>query len=276
MRRGSVGPLIRDRRDRARRSQMDLALDVGVSSRHLSFVELGKSRPSPELLVLIADRLDIPLRERNEWLLAAGYAPRYPETPLDGRTLGHVRRSLQGLLDAHEPFPAVVIDRRWTVQLTNEAAIRLADGIPDHARGVPSNIFHISLHPDGFARRTRNFAEWSGYLLRQLDRAVTRTRDPELITLADEIATWPDIPARDEWSHLSPADEPQLVVPWRLQSGQEELSMFTTMSTFGTPVDVTLSELTIELFFASDEATESALRRRARSTENDAIAGSPT
>jgi transcriptional regulator with XRE-family HTH domain len=240
---------------------MDLALDAGVSPRHLSFVELGKSRPSPELVVLLADRLDVPLRERNEWLLAAGYAPRYTETPLDGPALARVRRSLQALLDAHEPFPAVVIDRRWTVQLTNHAAIRLAEGISDHARGVPSNIFRISLHPDGFAPRTVNFAEWSGYLLRQLELAVSRTRDPELVTLAAEVETWPGIPPRDTWRHPLPADEPDVVVPWRLRHGDGELSMFTTMSTFGTPVDVTLSELTLELFFAADDATEAALRR---------------
>jgi len=146
MSRSAVGPLIRERRDEARRSQMDLALDVGVSPRHLSFVELGKSKPSPELVVLIADRLDVPLRERNDWLLAAGYAPRYSETPLDGVDNIQVRRSLQLLLAAHDPFPAVVIDRRWTVQLTNRAAIQLADGIADEARGVPSNIFGQERH----------------------------------------------------------------------------------------------------------------------------------
>ena len=145
MSRSAVGPLIRERRDEARRSQMDLALDVGVSPRHLSFVELGKSKPSPELVVLIADRLDVPLRERNDWLLAAGYAPRYSETPLDGVDNIQVRRSLQLLLAAHDPFPAVVIDRRWTVQLTNRAAIQLADGIADEARGVPSNIVRIDV-----------------------------------------------------------------------------------------------------------------------------------
>ncbi len=260
--RSAVGPLIRERRDRARRSQMDLAFDVGVSPRHLSFVELGKSRPSPELVVLIAQHLDVPLRERNDWLLAAGHASRYGEARLDGPALAQVRRSLQALLDAHEPFPAVVIDRGWTVQLTNRAAIRLADGIPGDVRGVPTNIFRVSLHPDGFAGRTRNFAEWSAYLLRQLDTAVARTRAPELVALADEVAAWPHIPPREVWGRPAAVPAADVVVPWRVESQGEELSLFTTMSTFGT-ADVTLDELSIELFFAADETTEAALHRSA-------------
>jgi transcriptional regulator with XRE-family HTH domain len=261
MRGSTVGPLIRERRHHSRRSQMDLALDIGISPRHLSFVELGKSRPSTELLMLLAERLDLPLRQRNDWLLAAGYAPRYTETPLEGPVMERVKRSLQNLLDAHDPFPGLVIDRSWTVQLTNQAAIRLAEGIPDAVRGVPSNIFRVSLHPDGFARRTRNFPEWSAYLLRQLDLVVTRTRDSGLEQLVAEVVSWPNIPDRETWSHLAAYDEPALVVPWKLQLGDEELSMFTTMSTFGTPLDVTLSELTIELFFPADEATDATLRR---------------
>jgi transcriptional regulator with XRE-family HTH domain len=260
MRQRNVGTLIQERRALTRRSQLDLASDVGVSPRHLSFVELGKARPSPELLLRIADHLEVAPREQNDWLLAAGFAPRYPETSLEAEDMVSVRRSLQSLLDAHDPFPAVVIDRRWTVQLTNRAAIRLADGIPDHARGVPSNIFRISLHPDGFAARTRNFEEWSSYLLRQLDLAVTRTGDPELEALAAEAETWPRIPSRSTWSRLTLPDRPRPVIPWQLVVDGQEMSMFTTMSTFGTPIDLTLSELTIELFFAADQETEIAFR----------------
>jgi transcriptional regulator with XRE-family HTH domain len=259
--RSGAGTLIRDGRLRARRSQLDLALDVGVSPRHLSFVELGKAKPSPELILVLAERLDVPLRERNDWLLAAGYAPRFPETPLDGPAMEHVRATLQGLLDAHEPYPAVVIDRRWTVQLTNAAAIRLAEGIAPEARGVPSNIFRISLHADGFARRTRNLAEWSGYLLRQLDRAIVRTGDPELVALGEEIAGWPHVPPRPSWREPPPGGRPELVVPWQLAHRGEELSLFTTMSTFGTAVDITLAELSIELFLPADPPTAKALRR---------------
>jgi len=257
--------MIRNRRVGARRSQLDVALDVGVSARHLSFVELGKSRPSPELIVLIAERLGVPPREANDWLLAAGFAPHFPERGLDAPAMAQVRRSLQQLLDAHDPLPALVLDRRWTVQLTNQAAIRLAHGISgDESRGDPTNLFRISLHPDGFGSRTHNFSAWSAYLLRQLDLAVSRTRDPELDALAHEIATWPNIPTRNLWARPAPPDESDIVVPWQLEHRGELLSMFTTMSTFGTPVDITLSELTIELFFAADDATEQAFREHHR------------
>lgn len=260
----TVGDLIRRRRGLARRSQMDLAHEIGISPRHLSFVELGESKPSAAVLMAIARHLELPLRERNDWLLAAGYAPRYPETPLGDPQLIGVRTSLQTLLDAHDPFPGAAIDRQWNVRLTNEAGRRLISGIPEAIRGVPTNIFRTALHPDGLARRTRNFSPWSAHLLRRLDRAVVRTQDPALAALADEIATWPAIPDRGSWSRLSPdgADDP--VLSWRVEVGGEELSLFTMMSTFGTPVDVTVSALSVELFFPADEATATALRRHAK------------
>jgi hypothetical protein len=203
------------------------------------------------------------LREANDWLVAAGHAPRYAETPLEGEALARVRRSLQALLDAHDPFPGVVVDRTWTVQLSNRAGNRLADGIPPAARHVPSNVFRISLHPEGFAARTRNFEEWSGCILRQLDTAVRRTNDPMLVDLAREVETWPRIPPRRTWGGPPSADNRDPVIPWHLELDGEELFLFTTISAFGTPLDVTLSELAIELFFPADEATEAILRRRA-------------
>ena len=259
-----AGPLIREGRQRARLSQMDLANIVGVSQRHLGFVELGRSRPSPELVLLLAHHLEVPLRERNQWLVAAGYAPRYAETPLEGEALARVRRSLQALLDAHDPFPGVVVDRTWTVQLANNAANRLADGIPPDALHRPSNIFRISLHPEGFARTTRNFDQWSSCLLRQFDTALRRTNDPKLVALAKEAETWPNIPPRSTWAGPPSADHRDPVVPWQLELDGEECFLFTTMSTFGTPLDVTLDELAIELFFPADAQTESLLRRRAQ------------
>jgi transcriptional regulator with XRE-family HTH domain len=263
--RAGVGPLIRERRVSARRSQLALALDVGVSARHLSFVELGKARPSPELVILIADRLGVPAREQNDWLVAAGYAPRHTETPLDAEALRTVRRSLQLFLDAHEPFPAVAVDRWWTVQLWNDAAVWLGEGIPLEARGDPSNIFRISLHPDGFARRTRNFGQWSAYLLRQLDLIVRRTRSPEAEALANEIAEFPGIAPRDRWSRWTPQDTDP-IVPWLVEHSGAELSLFTVMATFGTPVDLTLTEMTVELFLPADEATLAFLSARRRAT----------
>ena len=173
-----VGPLIRERRANARRSQLDLALDVGVSARHLSFVELA--RPAqPELITLIADRLGVPAREQNDWLIAAGHAPAPCRDAARRSGDGDRAPLAAGVLDAHEPYPAVAIDRCWTVQLWNEASAWLGEGISAEARGDPTNIFRISLHPDGFARRTRNFDQWSAYLLRQLDLIVRRTRSAE-------------------------------------------------------------------------------------------------
>jgi transcriptional regulator with XRE-family HTH domain len=260
----NVGHLIRRQRGLARRSQMDLAHEIGISPRHLSFVELGKSKPSRGLLMTIAQHLDLPLRERNDWLLAAGYAPRYPETPLTGPKLSRVRASLQALLHTHDPFPGIAIDQQWNVQLSNHAARRLVSGIPEEARGVPTNIFRAALHPAGLAGRTRNFPQWSAYLLRRLDRAVVRIQDTRLAALADEIATWPTIPERGTWSHLASDETDDPVLSWQLELGGEELSMFSILSTFGTPMDVTLSDLSIELFFPADEQTETILRRHAQ------------
>jgi transcriptional regulator with XRE-family HTH domain len=261
--RPTVGPLIRERRVATRRSQLQLALDVGMSARHLGFVELGRSTPSPELLLAIAECLDVPLRERNRWLISAGHAPRYPESPLTGPALARIRESLQGLLDAHDPFPGVVVDRCWNVRLSNAAASRLVEGIPDDARGVPTNLFRVALHPAGLAGRTRNFASWSAHLLRQLHRLALG--NGEMAALAAEIATWPAIPARSTWGQLEPHVEPDPVLTWQVQIGGQVYSLYSVMSTFGTPADITLSELTIELFFPADQATRGQLHASAAS-----------
>jgi transcriptional regulator with XRE-family HTH domain len=262
MTRPGVGQLIRQRRDEARRSQLDLALAVGVSARHLGFVELGRSRPSPGLLLAIARSLEVPLRERNEWLLAAGYAPHYPENPLAGPGLARIRDSLRGLLDAHDPFPGVVVNRQWDVQLSNNAARRLIAPIPADVRGVPTNIFRVMLHPAGLAACTANFASWSGCLLRQLH--LLSLSDHQAAALADEIAGWPQVPPRPTWGRIAPDEERQPVMTWQVQLGGQDLSMYTMMSSFGTPTDITVSELSIELFFPADQATEDQLIRQAK------------
>ncbi len=256
----TIGSLIRERRAQAKYSQMHLALDVGVSARHLGFVELGRAAPSAQLLIRLATHLDLPLRERNEWLLAAGYAPRYVETALTGPALARVRRSLQSLLDAHDPYPGVAVDRAWTVQLANQGARQLFGAFPAGASGTPINIFRIALHPDGFGRATKHFARWSSYLLRQLDLLASRHAD--VTSLADEIATWPGLPPRDTWRRIAAdANAPyEPVLTWEAEINGHELVMYTIMSTFGTPGDITLAELTLELFFPADERTETALR----------------
>lgn len=257
--RGNAGPLVRQRRLRARYSQMDLAFDVGISPRHLSFVELGKSRPSPELLLAIAAHLDLPLRERNEWLLAAGHAPRYPHSSLDAPALAQVLASLRQLLDAHEPYPAVAIDGCWNIHLANDAAGRLTAELPHHLLEPRPNIFRIALHPDGLAGRSRNVANWSPYLLRGLELAAARTADPALRQLIEEAQTWPGLPPRTTWPHPPEEAAQPPVLTWQVTVDGHDLSFFTVMSTFGTPLDITLAELTVEMFFPADPATRELL-----------------
>ena len=257
-----VGSLVKDWRIRRRRSQMDLALEAGVSPRHLSFVETGRSRPSPELLLLLADRLDVPLRERNGLLLAAGYAPRFTKSDWDDAAMEKVTAALQRLLAGHDPYPGLVVDRQWNVVLANRAAQRLAESLPTELVSPTMNVFRVGLHPDGLAGHTLNFREWAGYLLRQLHRLIVLTGDPEVVKLADEVAQYPNVAALGDGHDTVPPDEPAIVVPWRLVLGGDELSLFTTLATFGTPLDITLDELSIELFYPADERTESILRSR--------------
>jgi transcriptional regulator with XRE-family HTH domain len=248
-----VGPLVREWRMRRRRSQMDLALEVGVSARHLSFVETGRSKPSPELLLSLADHLDIPLRDRNVFMLAAGYAPRYRQTSLDARSMERVRGALQQLLDGHDPYPGVVIDRVWNIVLANPAAARLSAALPPQLVTPSINVFRACLHPEGLAGQTRNFEEWGGYLLGQLRRLKALTNDPGIAELQEEVSRYPTVAALDP---AHPArDEPALLVPWILQLGDNVLSLFTTLTTFGTPRDITLDEVAVELFYPADEAT---------------------
>ena len=168
---------MRDWRTRRGRSQLDLSLDVGVSTRHLSFVETGKSRPSPELVLAVAEHLDVPLRERNTMLLAAGFAPRYSSRDLSDPAMAQVKVSLQRMLDAHDPYPGVVIDRRWNILLANSAAGALTTDLPESVMAPTPNVFRLCLHPDGLAARTVNFDDWAGYLLRQLHRTILLTGD---------------------------------------------------------------------------------------------------
>ncbi len=239
---------------------MDLALDTGVSPRHLSFVETGRSKPSPELLLALSERLEIPLRERNALLFAAGYAPRYQETALGDPAMTRMRDALKQLLDSHSPYPGVVIDRQWNSVLSNEPAWRMVDGVPDELIGPPTNVFRVSLHPDGLAGRTHNFAEWSAYLLGHLHRLVVITGDPDAARLEEEVTGYPNVAALSNWRHRSAIDEPPaLLIPWQLEVGGVLHSYFTTLTSFGTPQDITLAELAVELFYPADLATEAAL-----------------
>src|SRR6516165_3669424 len=210
--RQEVGPLVREWRTRRRRSQMDLALDVGVSPRHLSFVETGRSRPSPELLLTLADHLDVPLRERNVFMLAAGYAPRFGRTSLDDPSMERVRAALVRLLDGHHPYPGVVIDRVWNVVLANPAAARLTEGLPPDVTTPVLNVFRVCLHPDGLAPRTRNFGEWAGYLLGQLGRLAASNKRPGGRRAGRGGRRQPHVTALDAGARER--DEAALLVPW--------------------------------------------------------------
>lgn len=232
-----------------------------MSTRHLSYVETGRSRPSPELVIALSDNLDVPLRDRNAMLLAAGYAPRYSQSSLDDPSMQLVRRSLQRMLDAHDPYPGVVIDRRWNVMLGNSAAMVLIDGLAPEALQPRLNVFRVCLHPGGLAGRTINFEDWAAYLLGQIRRTIRLTRDDELIALEREILAYPNIIDLDDPTPGSHEDDPPLLVPFQMDTDDACWSMFTTLTTFGTPRDITLEELCVELFFPADESTEILMRR---------------
>ena len=262
--RREVGPLLREWRQRRKLSQLALALDVGVSPRHLSFVETGRSRPSAELLLSMSEHLALPLRERNDLLLAAGYAPRYSETPLESPDLQVVRSALQRLLAAHDPYPGVALDRHWNVVLANRAAERLMGLLPPHLVGPPLNMMRASLHPEGFAAATLNFEAWGRHLLHELERACAAADDPALAALAAEVAGYPNVAALLAMATRRPTYQESLLIPCVLLSGEgRALSLFTTQATFGSPRDITLAELTVELFYPADAATEDALRAQA-------------
>lgn len=261
--RDTAGQLLRAWRVRRKLSQMDLALGVSVSPRHLSFVETGRSRPSPELVLAICIHLDVPLRDRNAILLAAGHAPRYSHLTLDDPAMAQVLASLQRMLDAHHPYPGVVIDRQWNVLLANSAAGALTAGLPAHLLGPPLNVYRVCLHPDGLAGRTTNFDEWSGYLLDQLRRSVQLFGDDELAALEAEVLQYPNVIAALANTPAEANDERPVLVPLRLRMGEAgpELSLFTTLTMFGSPRDVTLEEIAVELFFPADASTDEVLQR---------------
>jgi transcriptional regulator with XRE-family HTH domain len=248
-----VGALLRDWRERRRRSQLDLALEAGISAKHLSFVETGRSTPSPRMIVKLASELDVPHRDRNRLLLAAGYAPLYAERSLEAEQMTPVRQAIEQVLSAHEPYPAVVVDRHWNLLASNDAVGALLEGVSPALLEPPANVLRISLHPDGMAPRIVNLGEWRGHLLQRLRRQIALSGDPELVALADEAQDWP---AEEEPGQL-PAQE--IVAPLRLLTSAGELAFFSTITTFGTAVEITTSEMSIESFYPADRASAAAL-----------------
>ena len=250
-----VGELLRQWRERRRISQLDLSIQADISSRHLSFVETGRSQPSRDMVLHLADNLDVPLRERNHLLLAAGFAPVFGETSLDAPQMAAVRQAIRLVLKAHEPYPAVVIDRVWNLVDANATVALLTAGAAPSLLEPPANVLRLSLHPDGIAPRIVNLGEWRAHLLARLRREIAVTGDPGLAELYDELRGYPcdqpdvDVPSPGE-----------VVVPLRIRTEAGELSFFGTVATFGTPLDVTVAELSIESFFPADAQTAEALR----------------
>jgi transcriptional regulator with XRE-family HTH domain len=243
-----IGPLLRSWRLRRRLSQMELALDAGVSTRHLSFVETGRSRPSEQMVLHLAEQLEVPLRERNDLLLAAGYAPHFRRRGLDDPELGPVKGALDRLLEAHEPFPALVVDRQFELVAANAALTPLLEGVAPHLLAPPVNTMRVALHPEGMAPRIENLGEWRAHLLSDVAREAQASGDPALQTLYDELAAYPG-PKVEPHGH-------DVFVPMRLGG----LSFLSTRTTFATAIDVTVSELAVEAFFPADEKTAAALR----------------
>jgi transcriptional regulator with XRE-family HTH domain len=253
----SVGALLRAWRQRRHLSQLQLATRSAVSARHLSFMETGRARPSREMLLHLAERLDIPLRERNHLLLAAGFAPVFGERSLDESEMAPVRKALERFLSGHEPYPAVVVDRGWNVVASNRGLAYVMRGVAAHLRTPPANALRIALHPEGLAPRISNLAEWRGYLLARLRREVETTGDPELESLYRELASYPG--AADELEHADPPAPDDILIMHELRLDGTDLALFCTFTTFGTARDLTLAELTIVSFYPADAQTAAVL-----------------
>ena len=280
--RAAAGQTLREWRRRSRLSQLELASRTGVSTRHLSCVETGKANASRQLLLYLAEELDVPLRDRNELLLAAGYAPRYPHQPLEGEQLRAARTALAKLLAGHEPYPAVVMDRHWNVVDRNRSAAALLTGVSAELTRPPVNVLRLSLHPRGLAPQIANLGEWSAHLIGRLRRQIAVSDDPFLVGLAREVSQYPGVGVggaggtggadRGGRETEPPGDE--IFVPLRFRHAGTELRLLNTLTTFGAPRDVTLAELVLEAFYPADPATADALRALQSQTRQESTAES--
>ncbi|MGW0464962.1 helix-turn-helix domain-containing protein [Streptomyces sp. NPDC003027] len=256
-----VGPLLRGWREQRRLSQLELALRADSSARHISFIETGRSRPSEEMILRLADHLEVPVRERNALLLAAGYAPRFTESALDGPRLESLREGIGRLLAGYDPFPALVVDGSYTVVAANHGIGLLMAGLPEHLLTPPMNAMRITLHPEGLAPRIRNLREWRGHLLDQMERQIGLARSEALRTLYEEVAAYP-LPegSGDPEDREDPEPYPYFALPMRIEHDGRVLSFVSSISTFNTPMDVTVAELAIETFLPADPETVAYLR----------------
>lgn len=254
----TFGEELRAWRQRRRLSQLDLATEVDISTRHLSFMETGRSQASRAMVLRLAARLDVPLRERNRLLVAAGFAPMYATRPLSDPSFDAVRDAVDLILRGHEPYPALLVDRHWSLVSANQAAQAFMDGVDVELLTPPINVLRLSLHPNGAARRIVNLAEWRAHVLARLARDVEITADAGLAALLTELRGYPG----GESHPVVDPTNPSVVVPLRIRSCDGDvLSYFSTTTVFGTAVEVTLSELTLEAFYPADAHTADVLRR---------------
>ena len=255
-----VGHLLREWRQRRRMSQLNFAVEAEISSKHLSFLETGRSQPSREMVLHLAELLDVPLRERNSLLIAAGFAPMFKEHALSDPELQPAREAVDLVLKGHQPYPAIAVDRHWQLLAANDAARFFMSGVQPALLTSPLNVLRITLHPDGMAPRIVNLGEWRAHLLARLRRQIEVSADAKLAELFKELSAFP-APAH--------AAEPAgnavaFAVPFRLATDAGVLSFISTTTVFGTPVDITLSELALETFFPADPATAATLRTLAQ------------
>ena len=251
--RPAFGVLLREWRQRRRVSQLDLAISADVSARHVSFLETGRSRPSREMVLRLAERLDVPLRDRNPLLLAAGFAPSYPRRALDDPAMAPVREAVEAILAGYEPYPALVVDRGWNLVAANAGVAPLTAVAAAHLRRPPVNVLRLSLHPDGLAPHIVNLAQWRGHVLGRLGREAAAAGDEGLAGLLRELTGYP--------GGTEPAGPDHAVaVPLRIRLGGRELAFLSTVTTFGTALDITAAELSIEAFLPADPDTAAALR----------------
>src|ERR1700742_2458073 len=256
-----VGGHLREWRQRRHLSQLDLAVEADISARHLSFVETGRAAPSREMVLRLAERLEVTLRERHVLLGAPGFAPAFPQRSLEDPALRAARQAIDLVLKAHEPNPALAVDRHWNLVSANRMVAPLLDGIPERLLGQPFNVLRLSFHPEGLAPRTVNLAEWCAHLLERLHHQCETTADPELLKLYHDLKAFP-IPAR-----AGPLRTDSVAIPFKMRYEGAVLSFFSTTMVFGTPVDITLSELALETFFPADELTAARMRKIAASME---------
>ncbi|MFB7976684.1 helix-turn-helix domain-containing protein [Streptomyces vinaceus] len=259
----SVGALLRTWRERRGISQLELAGRADSSSRHISFIETGRSRPSKEMVLRLADHLDVPVRERNALLLAAGYAPHYAQTPLDDPSMGTLREGLERLLTGYEPYPALIVDAVYDVVAANRGIAMLLDGLPEHLLLPPLNAMRITLHPQGLAPRIRNLGEWRGHLLAQMERQIALSRSEPLRALYEEVSGYPvDTGPRLAGAGSGAGSEPgegegaaYIALPLLIEHDGHLLSFVSSIATFNTPMDVTVAELAVETLLPADAAT---------------------